>query len=83
MYKDTYIGLRLHDPALPGSRQYCKLFINFFLRLHEKSFIPARRDPSLVLPGSCFTGTKFSHVIILFHPIGMEKQFKACVWQEY
>ena len=28
------------------------------LRLHVKSFIPARRDPSFIMPG-----IKFSHVI--------------------
>ena len=50
-------------PALPGSRQRYKLFINYILRLHVKRFIPARRDPSFVQPGSCLTGTKFSHVI--------------------
>ena len=47
---------------LAGSRQCYKLFINYILRLRVKSFIPARRDPSFVLPGSRFTGTKFSHV---------------------
>ena len=46
-------------PTLPGSRQYSKLFINFILWLHGKSFIPARRDPAFVLPGSHFAGTKF------------------------
>ena len=50
-------------PALPGSRQYSKLFINFILWLHGKSFIPARQDPAFVLPGSRFAGTKFSHEI--------------------
>ena len=50
-------------PALPGSRQRYKLFINYILRLHVKRFIPARRDPSFVQPGSCLGGTKFSHVI--------------------
>ena len=51
-------------PALPRSRQYSKLFINFILWLHGKSFIPARRDPAFVPPGSRFAGTKFSHVIV-------------------
>ena len=41
-------------PALPGSRQYSKLFINFILWLHGKSFILARRDPAFVLPGRNF-----------------------------
>ena len=39
--------------------------INYILQLHEKSYIPARRDPSFILPGSRFiAGTKFSPVII-------------------
>ena len=42
-----------------GSRQCYKFFRNFVLRLHVKSFIPTRRNPSLVLPGSCFAGTEF------------------------
>ena len=40
------------------SRYYYKLFISYILRLHVKSFILARRDPSFVLPGSCFAGKK-------------------------
>ena len=51
-------------PALPGSRQCYKFFINYILRLHVKRFIPARRDPSFVQPGSRFAGMKFSHVIV-------------------
>ena len=49
--------------TLPGSRHCHKLFINYILRLHVKRFIPARRDPPFVQPGSRFAGTKFSHVI--------------------
>ena len=41
-------------PALPGFRQYSKLFINFILWLHGKSFIPARWDLAFVLPGRNF-----------------------------
>ena len=51
-------------PALPRSRQCYKLFINYILRLHAKRFIPTRRDPSFVQPGSRFAGMKFSHVIV-------------------
>ena len=43
-----------------------------------KSFIPARRDPSFVLPGSRFGDTKFSHVIALAHLSGMKKLFNTC-----
>ena len=35
-----------------------KVFINYIFRLHVKSFIPVRSDPSFVLPGSRFVGTK-------------------------
>ena len=60
-------------PVLTGSRQCYKLFINYILRLHVKSFIPARRDPSFVLPGSRFAGTKFFHVIASTRLSGMKK----------
>ena len=49
-------------PALRGSRQCYKLFINYMLRLHVKRFIPTRRDTSFVQPGSRFAEMKFSHV---------------------
>ena len=63
-------------PALPGSRQCYKLLINYILRLHVKRFIPARRDPSLVQPGSRFAGTKFSHVIASARLGGIKKDKK-------
>ena len=50
-------------PALPGSRQCYKVFINYILRLHVKRFILARRDLSFIQPGSRFAETKFSQVI--------------------
>ena len=59
-----------------GSRQCYKLFINFILRLHVKRFIPARRDPSFVQPGSRFAGTKFSHVIASARLDGVKKLIK-------
>ena len=70
-------------PALPGSRQYSKLFINFILWLHGKSFIPARRDPAFVLPGSRFARTKFSHVIASARLSGMKKHIslKTSTWK--
>ena len=46
----------LHDPALTGSRRCYKLFINYIMRLR---FIPARRDPSFVISGSCLPGRNF------------------------
>ena len=49
----------------PQSWQCYKLFINYVLHLLLQSFIPERRDPSFVLPGSSFTRTKFSHVIAI------------------
>ena len=51
-------------PALRGSRQCYKLLTNYIQRLHVKCFIPARRDPSFVQPGSRFARMKFSHVIV-------------------
>ena len=45
-------------PASPWSRQCYKLSKNYILRLHVKRFIPARRDPSFVQPGSRFAGTE-------------------------
>ena len=63
-------------PALPGSRQCYKLFINQILLLHVKSFIPARRDSSFEQPGSRFAGTKFSHVIALARLDGIKKLIK-------
>ena len=65
-------GMKFY-PTLPGSRQGYKLFINYILRLHVKRFIPARRDLSFVQPGSCFAGTKFSHVIVSARLGGIKK----------
>ena len=55
------------------SRQCYKLFINYILQLHVKSFIVAMGDPSFVLPESCFAGKKLSHVIASAHLNGTEK----------
>ena len=60
-------------PALPGSRQYYKLFINYILRLRVKRFITARWDPSFAQRGSRFAGTKFSHVIASIRLGGIKK----------
>ena len=60
-------------PVLPGSWQYYKLFKNFILWLLVKSFIPARRVPCLVLLGSRFAETKFSHAIVSVRLSGMKK----------
>ena len=49
--------------VLLESWQCNKLFINYILRSHVKSFITPWRDPPFVLPGSCFARTKFSYVI--------------------
>ena len=67
--------------VLPGSRQCYKLFINYILRLHVKSYIPARQDPSFVLPGFHFTGTKFYHVIATARLNGMKKLINTSVWK--
>ena len=63
-------------PVQPGSRQCYKLFMNYTLRLHANCVIPARRDPSSVLPGSCFVGTKLSHVIASARLTGIKKLIK-------
>ena len=63
--------------ALPGSWQYCKLFLNFIMWLHGKSFIPARWDPAVVLPGSRFSGTKVSHTIIRSRSSAMKNMVKS------
>ena len=63
-------------PALPGSRQCYKLFINYILRLQVKRFIPVRRDPSFVQPGSRFAEMKFSHVIASARLDGIKKFIK-------
>ena len=47
-----------------------------------KSFIPARQYTSIVLPGSCFGGMKFSHVIASSCLRGMEKLTNTSVWQK-
>ena len=65
-------GMKL-CPALPGSRQCYKLFVNYILRLHVKRFIPVRRDHSFVQPVSRFAGKKFSHVIASAHLGGIKK----------
>ena len=67
--------------VLPGSRQCYKLFINYILQLRVKSFIPARKDPSFVLPGFHFAGTKFYHVIATAHLNGMKKLINTSVWK--
>ena len=72
---DYMIGVKF-CPALPGSRQCYKFFINYIFRLHVKRFIPARRDPSFVQPGSRFAGTKFSHVIASTRLGGIKKLIK-------
>ena len=54
-------------PALPGSSQCYIPCINYILQLHIKCFILTRWDPFFVQPGSCFAGTKFSHVITSVH----------------
>ena len=69
--RSRLVGMKF-CPVLSGSRQCYKFFINYILRLHVKSFIPAGRDPSIVLPGSRFAGTKFSHVIPSAHLSGMK-----------
>ena len=68
-------------PALPGSRQCYKLFINYILRLHVKRFIQARRDPFFVQPGSHFAGTKLSHVIASARLGGIEKLIEKHPWK--
>ena len=45
----------------------------YVLRLHVKGFIPARRDPSFVPPGSRFAVTKFFQIVTSFHLSGMKK----------
>ena len=68
-------------PVLPGSRQCYKLFINYILGIHVKSFIPVKRGPTFVLPGSRFAGTKFSHVIALACLSGMKKLINSSLWK--
>ena len=48
-------------PRFAAIQQCHKLSINYILQLHVESFIPARRDPSLVLPESRFGVTNFFH----------------------
>ena len=74
------VGLKF-CPALPGSGQCYKLFINHILRLHVKRFIPARRDSSFVQPGSRFVETKFSHVIASTRLGGIKKLIKKYPWK--
>ena len=65
--------------VLPRSRWCYKLFINYILRLHVKSFIPARWSLSFALTGSWFSGTKFSNVITSACISGMRKLINAWV----
>ena len=69
-------GIKFY-PVLPGSLQCYKL------RLHLKSFVPAKRDPSFLLPGSPFVGTKFSHVITSNYLSGMKKLINTSVDLKY
>ena len=64
-----------------GSRPRYKVFKDYILRLHVKSFIPARRDFSFVLPGSCFPGAKFCHGIASAHLSRMKKLINTSVWK--
>ena len=68
-------------PVLQGSQHCYKVFINYILRLHVKSFIPARLDPSFVLPGSRFSGTKFSHEIASARLSRMKKLINISIWR--
>ena len=52
------IGMKF-SPVLPGFRQWYKLFINYILRLHVKSFIKARRDPFLYCLDPALPGRNF------------------------
>ena len=65
--------------VVPESWQCYKFFINHILRLQVKSFIPARQDPSFVLPGSRFAGTKFYHVIASTRIREMKKLIKVVI----
>ena len=66
--------------VLPGSRQCCKFFRNYILRLHYmKSFIAVSRDLSFVLPGPHFVKTKFFHVIDSAHLSWMKKSINTCL----
>ena len=47
-----FVGRDILCPVLSVSCY--KLFINYILRLHVKSFIQARRDPSFALPRQNF-----------------------------
>ena len=88
--KCVYQRLRwwLHDPVWPGWNPvpFCwdpgSIFINYILRLHVKSFIPARRDPSFVLLESCFAEMKFSNVIASSRISGMNKLVQGLfIWR--
>ena len=67
--------------CLLGSQQCYKFFINYILRLHANCFIQARWDPSFVLLGSHFAGTKFSHVIASVYLSRVEKLINISVWK--
>ena len=66
-------------PVLLGRRERYKFIINYICRLHVKSFVPAKWEPSFVLPRSCFAGTKYSHVIAPAHLSGMKKSINMSV----
>ena len=51
----------------------------FHLLITCKKFHPARRVPSLVLVGSRFAETKFSHVIVSARLSGMKKLINTSV----
>ena len=59
--------------------QCYKLFTYYIVWLHAKGFKPARWDLSFVLPGSCFCGTKFFHLITSACVSGMKNQFNTCL----
>ena len=64
-----------------GSRQCYKLFINYILQLQAKSFILTMQNPSFVLPGFHFAGTKLSHVITSARLNEMKKLINKSAWK--
>ena len=75
IYRPWLVARMKFCSVLHGSRQCYKFFRNFVLRLHVKSFIPARRNPFFVLPESRFAGTEFhfasthTQIIFLYYPL--------------
>ena len=65
-----------------GSRQCYKLFINYILQLQAKSFILTMQNPSFVLPGFHFAGTKLSHVITSARLNEMKKLINKSAWKK-